>query len=161
MSDDLVGFLRARLVDEEKRARDPEALAVWLAEKLLMARGLGTTTSMPLSEAREEWLPAARSITEWMLSPEGQMVLAAVGQRRDAEQSCHCFCSVGHPGSCPCEGVVLESEVIRLQVGGRDVPVCPPCAEGWRTSGDVRTLAAIDRAVRGWETRPDAMRWRP
>lgn len=57
-------FLRARLDEDEAWANDLEALAVWLAEKLLMKREVGYTAFMPLSEARKVWLETARSILE-------------------------------------------------------------------------------------------------
>jgi hypothetical protein len=137
----------------QRFAADPQAI-----------RRFSEVFSQHLNDIRRNWTQITetmRPITQWAQSPAGQETLAAMREQRETEQSCHCVCTVGHPGLWPCEGVVLESEIVLLHVGDREVPVCSPCAEGWRASGDARALASIDRVIRAWEDRPDAARWRP
>jgi hypothetical protein len=69
---------------------------------------------------RRHWGPlvdAMRPLTQWALSTEGQVALASMAEAREAEQACHCFCAVSHPGQWPCEGYVLADEVVAVRCG--------------------------------------------
>jgi hypothetical protein len=116
--------------DGQTEAVHQETMRRWRADPAARRRfteAFGVTAST----IRRHWRPlvdAMRPLTQWALSPEGQAALAVMAEARQAEQACHCFCAMSHPGHWPCEGYVLVEEVVAVRCGERDVPMCPPCA---------------------------------
>lgn len=119
---------------------------------------------------KRQWrwiVEACKPLLEWADSPEGRAVMARMEVAAYArgqlprELDCRCFCGVNHPGTWPCDGSALESEIVTLRFGDHDVPICPPCADARRGCSERDVLAEIDAAVRDWENGPDAMRWQP